>query len=148
MTINSFKFMSKTLAESLKSGLMSIHKREPIPWTPLKKKVHECRVALVSSGGLNHRNDTPFDMNGRNESRSGVIPPSGDSPRGIKQDEIEQPTCTMKCPYPPGLQLHAPRRHPRGVAPNGEIGGITDNHLTFMGYQPKPGVFIRETAPE
>jgi hypothetical protein len=30
---------------------------------------------------------------------------------------------------------------------NGEIGGITDNHLTFMGYQPKPGVFIRETAP-
>ena len=29
----------------------------------------------------------------------------------------------------------------------GEIGGITDHHLSFMGYQPKPLVFMRETAP-
>jgi hypothetical protein len=29
----------------------------------------------------------------------------------------------------------------------GRIGGISDRHLTFMGYQPRLGTFMRETVP-
>ena len=29
----------------------------------------------------------------------------------------------------------------------GEIGGISDRHLTLMGYQPRVGTLVRKTAP-
>jgi len=69
-------------------------------------------------------------------------------PRGIRQDEIRT------------AHLHYENAHARQdyncmlpvavleeLYATGEIGGITDHHLSFMGYQPKPLVFMRETAP-
>jgi D-proline reductase (dithiol) PrdB len=148
MAINSFKFMSKTLAESLKAWPYVDTQAEPIPWTPLKKQVRECRVTLVSSGGLYHRDDTPFDMEREKREPLWGDPTFREIPRGIKQDEIRT------------AHLHYENAHARqdyncmlpvaileGLHAGGEIGGITDHHLSFMGYQPKPGVFIRETAP-
>ena len=31
------------------------------PWTPMTKSVRECRIALISSGGVYHRTQQPFD---------------------------------------------------------------------------------------
>ncbi len=31
------------------------------PWTPMAKPVRECRIALISSGGIYHRTQEPFD---------------------------------------------------------------------------------------
>ena len=36
---------------------------EDIPWTPLNKPLTQCRVGLVTTGGLHLRRDLPFDMN-------------------------------------------------------------------------------------
>ena len=148
MAINSFKFMSKTLAESLKVWPYVDKKAEPIPWTPLNKQVRECRVALVSSGGLYHRDDMPFDMEREKQEPLWGDPTFREIPRGVRQDEIRT------------AHLHYENAHARQdcncmlpaaileeLCTAGEIGSITDHHLTFMGYQPKPGVFMRETAP-
>ncbi|MBZ0168556.1 D-proline reductase subunit gamma [Candidatus Methylomirabilis lanthanidiphila] len=31
------------------------------PWTPMMKPVRECRIALISSGGIYHRSQEPFN---------------------------------------------------------------------------------------
>lgn len=36
--------------------------RGDIPWTPLTKPLAECRVALVTTAGIHHRSQRPFDM--------------------------------------------------------------------------------------
>ena len=33
-----------------------------VPWTPLRKALGECRVALVTTGGVHLSDDQPFDM--------------------------------------------------------------------------------------
>src|SRR5262245_58191981 len=44
----------------------------PIPWTPLRKPVSECTVALLSTGGVHLRSHRPFNVNGDTTYR--VIP--------------------------------------------------------------------------
>ncbi|MBF8278616.1 MAG: D-proline reductase (dithiol), partial [candidate division NC10 bacterium] len=31
------------------------------PWVPMTKSVRDCRIALISSGGIYHRTQAPFD---------------------------------------------------------------------------------------
>ncbi|MEN8687896.1 MAG: glycine/sarcosine/betaine reductase selenoprotein B family protein, partial [Desulfuromonadales bacterium] len=35
---------------------------EPAPWTPVTKPLSDCRVALVTTSGVHHKNQQPFDM--------------------------------------------------------------------------------------
>ena len=35
---------------------------EDIPWTPFTKPLSECTVAMVTTAGVHHRDQTPFDM--------------------------------------------------------------------------------------
>ena len=36
----------------------------PIPWAPLRKPLSECRVALITTGGVHLASDRPFHLNG------------------------------------------------------------------------------------
>ncbi len=45
---------------------------EGIPWTPLRKPVSDCTVALVSTGGVHLRSDRPFNLN--SDSTFRIIP--------------------------------------------------------------------------
>ncbi|MDF1593935.1 MAG: glycine/sarcosine/betaine reductase selenoprotein B family protein [Desulfobacterales bacterium] len=35
---------------------------EDIPWTPITKPLHQSRVALITTAGVHHKTQTPFDM--------------------------------------------------------------------------------------
>lgn len=35
---------------------------EEIPWAPLVKPLHQCRVALVTTGGIHLKRQQPFDL--------------------------------------------------------------------------------------
>jgi D-proline reductase (dithiol) PrdB len=34
-----------------------------VPWTSLKKSLPQCRIALITTGGVHLKSDDPFDMN-------------------------------------------------------------------------------------
>ncbi|HXX37558.1 MAG TPA: glycine/sarcosine/betaine reductase selenoprotein B family protein [bacterium] len=51
-----------------------------IPWTPLRKRVSECTVVLVSTGGVHLRTDRPFHLNGDASFR--VIP------KGVRASDL------------------------------------------------------------
>lgn len=38
---------------------------QDIPWSPIKKPLVECKVALVTTAGVHHRDQLLFDMNDR-----------------------------------------------------------------------------------
>jgi D-proline reductase (dithiol) PrdB len=148
MSIDSFKFMPRAVAESMKIWPYVDTGGEPIPWAPLEKKASECRVALISSGGLYCRDDEPFDL--EREKREPLLgdPSFREIRRNIPQKEIGV------------AHLHYENTHaledyncmlPMGALEDlleqGRIGDIAEYHLTIMGYQPKVGTLINKTAP-
>ena len=62
-TVDSFKFTGGVTERTIKIWIKLEPPRE-IPWTPLEKPLSECRMALISSGGMALKIDTPFDQEG------------------------------------------------------------------------------------
>ena len=46
----------------LLTSLSPVIESEDIPWTPAVKPLADCRLALVTTAGVHHRNQHPFDM--------------------------------------------------------------------------------------
>lgn len=148
MSVDSFKFMPRTLAESMKVWPYVDTSGEDIPWTPLEKKVSECKVALVSTGGFYCRDDTPFDLEREKQEPLWGDPSFREIPRGIAQEEIgiahlhyetSHALEDFNCMLPLGAL--------EDLLAEGEIGDISEYHLSMMGYQPRLGTFIKKTAP-
>jgi D-proline reductase (dithiol) PrdB len=148
MSVDSFKFMSRTLAESLKVWPYADTSGQDIPWTSPTKKASECRVALVSSGGFYHKDDESFDLDRERREPLWGDPSFREIPRGIAQADIRAAHLHYEnshalqdynCMFPMGAL--------EDLLAQGLIGDIADFHLSMMGYQPKVGAFIRETAP-
>ena len=148
MAVNSFKFMPRTLAESMKVWPYVDTGGEEIPWTAPGKPIQESKVALVSSGGLYSKDDRPFDLDREREEPLWGDPSFREIPRGISREDIRV------------AHLHYENSHAledcncmlplvalEEMLAEGRIGGISEYHLTFMGYQPRLGTFVRETAP-
>ncbi len=148
MPVNSFKFMSRTLAESLKVWPYVDTSGEEIPWTPLSKPVSECRVALISSGGLYHKDDESFDLERERREPLWGDPTYRELPANVRQEDI-------RIAHLHYVNSHAledcgcmlPVRALEKMLGEGRIGDIAEAHLTCMGYQPRVGTFIRETVP-
>jgi len=118
---------------------------EPVPWSPLKKPLSDCRLVLVSSAGIVASDQRPFD----NAIRGGdpsirEIPVDVDvstliethrseafDHRGIRQD--------------PNLAFPIDRL--RELTEAGRIGSLNPKHLSIMGSVTAPGRLIKKTIP-
>lgn len=148
MAVNSFKFMSRTLADSLKIWPYADTSGEAIPWTPLAKPLAQCRVALVSSGGFYRKDDIPFDLDHERREPLWGDPSFREIPRGTGVDELRaahlhyENSHAMKdlnCMFPLGVLEEMHRE--------GKVGAVSDFHISLMGYQPRVGTLVRETGP-
>lgn len=54
-----------------------------IPWTPLRKPLPQCRVALVTTGGVHLTSDQPFDMSDPNGDPTYRVIPAVSSPADL-----------------------------------------------------------------
>lgn len=119
---------------------------DPVPWTPLRKPLSECRVAIGSSAGFVLPSQEPFDdaMKGGDTSYR-TIPADADAKtllethrsQAWKRDGIEQ-----------DRNLAFPLDRFRELAEAGRIGSVAPRHLSFMGSVTAPAKFVAETAPE
>ena len=57
-TVDSYRFISGITKRMIKSWINQEQPR-PIPWTPLRKPLSECTVALLSSAGIALRPTSP-----------------------------------------------------------------------------------------
>ena len=106
-----------------------------------KKPLEECRVALVTTGGVHLPEQPRFDIDD----------PLGDcSYREIPADAAEL-TWTHAYYRPDegaDLDVVFPLWTMRGLAVEGVVGELNRRHFAFMGAIHDPGPLIEETAPE
>lgn len=118
---------------------------EPVPWTPLRKPLSECRVALVTSAGFVAPGQDTFD-----ESLRGGDVGFREIPADVDLKTLID--CQRSGSFDHGgmrkdPNLAFPLDRIQELAEAGRIGSVNRRHLSFMGSITAPGRLIRETAP-
>jgi D-proline reductase (dithiol) PrdB len=118
---------------------------DPIPWTPLRKPLAVCRLALITSAGLVLPGQEPFDA-----SRRGGDPSFRDIPGDADVASLIDTHRSESFDHS-GLRrdpnLAFPLDRVREMAAAGRIGSVSRRHLSFMGSITAPGRLVGDTAP-
>ena len=103
---------------------------EQIPWTPPVKPLTQSKVALVTTAGVHHRGQQPFDMADK----------QGDpSFRILDNDGIEQDYAITHDYYDHrdadrDLNVVLPLARLKQWAAAGRVGSVNQRHFSFMGH--------------
>ncbi len=116
-----------------------------IPWTPIRKPLWECKVAMVSTAGIHHRGQPPFDMRD----------PEGDpSFRELNGETIGDDFLITHDYYDhtdaeKDLNIVLPLQRLREFESEGIIGSLAHTHFSFMGHIDGRQIpaLIEESAP-
>lgn len=116
----------------------------PAPWTPLRKPLAECRVALVTSAGFVLPGQAPFDADVRGGDTSFRVIPASAPTRALIDSQRSESFDHAGMQADPNLAFPIDRLHE--LAANGRIGSVAPQHLSYMGSITAPGRLIRDTA--
>ena len=119
---------------------------EDSPFTPLAKPLSQCRLALVTTGGVHHMDQKPFDM----------IDPQGDPTfREIHATAAPENLTITHNYYDHGdaekdINIVLPLQRVQDLVNTGEIGSVNSRHVSFMGHITGPHIttLVNETAPQ
>ncbi len=114
------------------------------PWTPLRKPLAECRVALVTTAGVHRAGDRPFDMSRVDGDASyRVIDVNGDV-LTITHDYYDHRDADRD------INIVLPIDRLREAARLGVIGALHERAWSFMGHiqGPELATLLDRTAPE
>jgi D-proline reductase (dithiol) PrdB len=119
---------------------------DPVPWTPLRKPLRECRVALVSSAGFVAPGQAPFDERVRGGDVSFREIPSDIDVQALVDTHRSELFDHRGMRADPNLTFPIDRL--RELVAQGRIGVANRRHLSFMGGITAPGRLVQRTAPE
>ena len=118
---------------------------DPVPWTPLKKPLKECRLAMVSSAAIVAADQDPFDNFVR----------IGDT--GIREISRDVDVATLRETHRSqmfdhtGLRLDPNLAFPvdrfREMAAAGHVGSLNHRYFSIMGSVTSPDQLIKNTIP-
>ena len=121
-----------------------ITKHDVVALAPLQKPLSECRVVFISTSGVQPKGSVPFD----------TVHPVGDYtfrrvPSSARVDELE----IHQLKYPTAgahrdLNVIFPIERLRELVDDGVIGALTENFITFIGYNMDPERLERTLAEE
>jgi D-proline reductase (dithiol) PrdB len=111
------------------------------PWTPLRKPISECRVVLISTGGVHLHNDRPFNLNGDPTFR--IIPKDAVPGDLAISHQAYDRTDALR-----DINLIFPIERLRELEREGVIGTLAEEHYGFglMGSAKRLMPAIREVA--
>ena len=95
-----------------------------IPWTPLRKPIADCTVALISTGGVHLRRDRPFNLNGDPTFR--VIPKTASAAELALSHQAYDRTDALK-----DINLVFPIERLRELENERVIGRLAEDHYGF-----------------
>ena len=111
-----------------------------IPYTPFRGKLEEATVALVSTAGVHHKDDPPFEVEGDTSFR--VIPGGATAADLRIADAHYDHACTdadLNCVFPIDRLAE--------LAREGRIGGLAEKHFS-MGFCQALKQLRETTIPE
>jgi len=103
---------------------------EAIPWTALNKPLNACKLALVTTSGVHHTEQEPFDMqdsDGDPSFRSITAATIGSSYK-ITHDYYDHSDAEKD------LNIIFPLERLQELKQEGVIGQLADTHYSFMGH--------------
>ncbi len=107
-----------------------IEEEKGVPWTPIRKQLRECRVCLITTGGIHLQNDKPFNMED----------PQGDATYRTIPSDARAADLTITHNYydhrdaDRDFNILLPLDRLRELAQTGFVGGLTPSHYSFMGH--------------
>ena len=119
---------------------------DPVPWTPLKKPLQDCRLVLVSSAGLVTADQEPFDDSIRGGDPSFREIPFDDDVATLLETHRSDAFDHTGIRQDPNLVFPADRL--REMAAAGLIGSLNHRYLSMMGSITAPGRLIKKTIPQ
>jgi D-proline reductase (dithiol) PrdB len=145
------RFLAKILTRFPLLAKYSIASYDPaesttVPWTPLKKPLNDCSVALVTTAGVHQRDQRPFDM----------TDPNGDpSFRAIETTKPLSDLTITHDYYDHGdadrdMNIVFPLERLREFETLGIVRAVADIHYGFMGHilGPHLRTLVTDTAPD
>ena len=146
--VDSYRYLSGITKRMIKSWI-KMEQPRPIPWTPLTKKLSDCTVAMISTGGIALKTDRAFDQEGERQN-----PWWGDpSYRILPNTATEQDVRLYHLHIDPrygeqDLNCMFPLQRLKELEAAGEIGRSAARHYSFMGYILRPEKLLQETTPQ
>lgn len=116
-----------------------------VPWSPLRKPLAECRVALVTTAGVHLADDVPFDMGDPQGDPSFRAIPSGAAAESLRitHDYYDHRSADRdpNVVFP----LHALRQ----LQAEGRVGPSAERFFSLMGHIEGPHLkrLVQDTAP-
>ncbi len=116
------------------------------PWTELTKKISQCRVSIVTTGGVHLKDQTPFDMSDQDGDPSYREIPA-DTPKEsmvITHDYYDHKDADKD------INIIFPVDRLREFVKEGVIGSLSNTHYGFMGHIDAGHIetLVKKTAPE
>ena len=146
--VDSYRYLSGITKRMIKSWI-KMEQPRPIPWTPLRKELSDCTIAMISTGGIALKTDRPFDQDGERQN-----PWWGDpSYRILPNTATEQDVRLYHLHIDPrygeqDLNCMFPLQRLKELEAAGEIGRSAARHYSFMGYILRPEKLLQETTPQ
>lgn len=116
---------------------------ESSPMTPLRKPLRECRVALLSAGGISMKDQTPFDPAGKNDFSFREIPKTARTGDVVINHNFYDHSDAER-----DLNSIFPLERFQELADEGIIGDLAPTHHSFMGRIFSRKGITQQMAPE
>ena len=146
-TVDSYRFISGVTRRVIETWI-KMEKPRPIPWTPLSKPLSECKVALISSGGIAMKDDKPFDQEGERQNPWWGDPSFRTIPKTATEKDVEIYHLHIKPDYVhQDINCLLPTHRLEKLAENGEIGSVADTYYSIMGYLLQPEEMLENSVP-
>jgi D-proline reductase (dithiol) PrdB len=118
--------------------------RRCVPYTPVTRKLSEMTIAIVSTAGVHHLEQEPFNIEGDDSWR--ILPGSvqaGDLmiTHGAPEEHYDRSQAARD------INVIFPIDRLRALASEGFIGAAAEKHVTLMGYSMRLKKYYDETAP-
>jgi D-proline reductase (dithiol) PrdB len=147
MPIDSYKFVDFATRQIMKAWAA---RQEPgeIPFTPMRKLLRECTVALVSTAGIARNDDRPFDQEGERRNPWWGDPSFRRIPFGTTERDIRVHHLHIDPKFgEQDLDVLLPMRRLAELAEQGMVGRVAPTHYSFMGYILDPTALMEQSAP-
>ncbi len=133
---NGYRFLPPSLGAWIRSHIENNRFKGKVPWTPLAKPLTEANVALVTSAGINHKSDPPFDMEREKKEPMWGDPTYRRIPRDTTSADIDVNHLHINTEYiKKDLNVMLPLQRMAELETEGFVGRLASTAYSFYGFQ-------------
>ena len=145
--MDSYRFLDFAARQVMKAWAAR-QKPGVIPFTPLRRPLSECTVALVSTAGIARNEDKPFDQEGERRNPWWGDPTFRTIPMGTSEHDVRIYHLHIDPRFGQAdLDVVLPMRRLSELVGEGMVGRAAPTHYSIMGYILEPTELMEKTAP-